>query len=314
MTHAYCRFRAVSATHIDTLGACGYTAKRGANWTPVKGNMWKAGGWHCIKWNERTGLFTANAGSDVCWTEQICADTLAEGLDSEPELTRIDLCRDVVGLPVEAALILYFTGHRNDRARFEQNATGNTVYIGSRESSLLLRIYEKWHPQKSKRPPLERLVREWTAHGWTEREPVTRIEYECKRRMVERCMVGRDAGWNDCLARLRMLERPRHEYKKPSNAPTHPDWYALGKPSKIRLSSLREPPLLEKLTRAAEQAARRADNLNMSLEDYLDTLAHLASGRTKSDGVALDMSEADELHIRGERLQLLDRRRRGSVE
>lgn len=309
------RFRPVSSLHVDTIACTGYTSSPGHYWYQVKDGVWHAGDW-VIRWRhnpKKITQFGAQATSDACWSETVSDFHLTHGLTTEVTITRVDLCRDVVGLPVSSWLAQYFAGTRGTTSegedgednpsgthQFISSKTGNTLYIGQREgAACFLRLYEK-HKRGAK-GTAARLTREWKIYGWAG-EDVTRVEYELKREGVQRAMHGRDVAWNDSLARIRLIVRPRHEYKRPSTARTHTDWRRLGNPGKYKLPPVKEKPLIEKMTRAADQAKRRASAASMALKDYLAALNYLAAdGVSVSDG---DMDSPD-FEVRGKRGQVI---------
>jgi len=312
-------FRPVSDVHIDTLAVCGYTAAPGKHWERVKNWHWRAGSWN-VKWDEKSGMYRAQVGSDAAWTDQIYDAPLTDGLHeaAAPHITRIDLCRDVVGLEVCDDLKTLFAGNRRNRFTMHNNDTGDTLEVGSRESALFLRVYDKYHPSKCP-DAKRRLIHEWYQYGWSG-EPVTRIEFELKKRMVERCLApvvtpapgerfdGRHQGWNDALARMRILNAPKGTYKKAANARTHRDWEKLGAPNKVRLQPVPQTPVLEYLVRQAGMSAKRAERLGCNLVDYFSVLTTLAAPHhINASGLAdgpQNKPWAKYVEIKGERIAL----------
>lgn len=299
------KFKAVSGLHMDLVACVGTASKAGTFWRQVKGPHYQAGAWN-ICW-DGSGRFRAQASSEACWLEQLSVAHLLEGLATETrddarviaetKVTRVDLCMDVVGLRVRPELELYFTGHRQSHS-FHHSAQGATLYIGSRQSCCFLRIYEKYRgPQKvvsinskvrkAKDAPAH-LRAEWESMGWAG-EDVTRVEFELKKEGVTRATderYGRLAAWNDSLARLRMLERPRCEYKQPSTGRTDPSWANLGRPAKAPLPQEPEPSNVAMLLRTKEAMVRRAKRLDISLADLCEAIQYMDAQADMSNDLA----------------------------
>jgi hypothetical protein len=319
------RFHPVSTVHMDTIACVGSTERPGVHWKQVKAGKphWKAGEWNV--YYPGPGGFRAQAEQSACWQEQISMTHLLAGLETEERdcgqveretrVTRVDFCVDVVGLAVRPELEHYFTGHRKERFKFEHSSTGSTLCIGSRESECYLRIYEK-HIAEKAGPAF--MQREWQHFGWAG-EDVTRIEFELKRRAVERATkYGRLEAWCDSLARLRMLERPRFEYAdakgriRASRGRTDPDWSGLGVPLKCKLDPLPDSTALELLLRTTDQMKRRAQRMSMSMESLCESMLYLANGAHVSDDLRREGIRPDYEVIlpHGERIQFASQKGR----
>lgn len=114
----------------------------------------------------------------------------------------------------------------------EVHDTMRTMYIGSRESPVLLRIYLKSKSKNLK----ERERQTWQSNGWDGRSDVWRIEYEMHTKAIPRgTELPRDTSllWGDCIRRIRMCECPPRQYSQQNKAPTHPWWKALGAPARV---------------------------------------------------------------------------------
>ena len=166
------------------------------------------------------------------------------GWPAGSRMTRVDIRRDVEGLPVTVDLRRYLAGGRADCWAFRESARGRTVYYGSPASHLLLRLYEK--SGEADLPPM--LLAEWTSHGWCGGD-VTRVEFQLRTRVLSRTWPqgGGEAdwpafiaaAWSDALARMRLTARPVARYSQAADAPTDPRWLSLGKPCRVKLPGRR---------------------------------------------------------------------------
>ena len=122
---------------------------------------------------------------------------------------------------------LLFTG-RGRRTSIEQHHEARTLYLGGRESPLMLRIYLKSEAKNL----TERDTNRWRENGWNGRDNVWRIEYELHTKAIPQGVeLPRDIAplWADCLARIRMCESPPRMHCEQNKCPTHPWWLSLGR-------------------------------------------------------------------------------------
>lgn len=199
------------------------------------------------------------------------------------KITRIDVTRDVVGLPVNPALPYLFAGTRKKHkgwreheercgvcgscmrkrsTQCEQPVLRSTVYVGSTEAPMLLRIYTKWNPG-------EWLQNVWTYYGWNGcTEDVTRIEYQCRTRQAARAQWDGTLQdwqpavhrlWDDALARYKLCSALPSLYRQANEAPMHPAWRALAHgdgPRRLQVPAPpRQPPDGQSVARAMERFA-----------------------------------------------------------
>lgn len=222
--------RIVWPPHVDYLRVVGDGAPGDFGFQPRERRWWRPG-WNAV---ERTGYHGrvqtwADAEPGSRWWPQ------AHALDMHP--TRVDVACDVTGgrdrhgrycsVTFNAACRTLFAG-RGARTMVEKRGELCTLYLGSRVSPLMLRIYNK-----SAGPHTDADCEVWRRHGWDGRTPVWRIEYEFHTRALAAwpdLQLPRDVGllWADGLARIRMCDQPPTRYAEQNKAPTHPWWRALG--------------------------------------------------------------------------------------
>jgi hypothetical protein len=201
-----------------------------------------------------------------------------------PVITRLDICCEVEGLPVGPTMPMMFAGQRRRHRAYRESDNGRTCYVGSPQGPRLLRVYEKESDD-------HRLVSEWASHGWTGGD-LTRIEYQLKRKAVERAWsfgqlpIGDEWQWmleklwRDSLARLRLCKEPPSHYFYSCDAPTDKRWLQLGEPVKapaarVTLPGGPDPALIEQ---SLERAFARGLSWN-SLEDVIKRLAPMYARR-----------------------------------
>jgi len=222
--------RVVWAPHVDYVRVC-TNAEPGECLFQERGTRWWRPGWWARRdVFEREGVTRVRCVADAeaaarSWPQ-------AWALDSS-HLTRVDIACDVTGIAFTPEMRCLFTC-RGSRNMIERGGELRTLYIGSRESPVMLRIY-----LKSVAKNLDERTREhWRANGWNGRSPVWRIEYELhSRALPKNTTLPRDvpALWADCLARIRMCSAdPRTASKSNQRrVPTHPWWTALGQAERL---------------------------------------------------------------------------------
>lgn len=151
-------------------------------------------------------------------------------------LTRVDVACDVTFVPTKGEPSGFTEAHRElftsrgTTQSIHKNNEMRTLYIGSRQSPVMLRIYLKSEHCN------ERDRERWREHGWSGRTQVWRIEYEFHKRAIPQDItLPDDVGrmWSDGLARIRMCAVPPRTYCEQNKAPTHPWWKALGHPVRV---------------------------------------------------------------------------------
>lgn len=209
---------------------------------PGKGMRWWMPGWWAKE--EPTGKgdgMRTNADAEAV------ARTWPQAWASAFHVTRVDIACDVVfkkGGPDTAGMPRgfefehkdLFTG-RGAKQTIEKMHRLKTLYLGGRESPVMLRIYMKFPGPKC----TERDKSRWLEHGWNGRDEVWRIEYQFNRKAIpENLELPRDVGalWADGLARIRMCAVNPRTYSEQRHAPTHPLWRSLGQPRKLTRRAL----------------------------------------------------------------------------
>lgn len=194
------------------------------------GRWWRPGWWARRDAYVREGVTRVRTVADA----EHAARSWPQGwADESAHLTRVDIACDVTGIAFTPEMRCLFTC-RGTRSMIEKRGDLRTLYIGSRESPVLLRIY-----LKSSAPNLEERTRStWRQNGWDGRSPVWRIEYELHTRALPaNTTLPRDVPvlWADCLARIRMcVSDPRAaSASNRRRVPTHPWWVALGRPERL---------------------------------------------------------------------------------
>lgn len=191
----------------------------------------RAGRWWRPGWWARREVFTRE-GTDrvrtVADAEAAARSWPQSWALASSHMSRVDIACDVTGIAFTPEMRCLFTC-RGSLSLIERKGEMRTMYIGSRESPVMLRVY-----LKSEAPNLDERTRAtWRAHGWNGRAPVWRVEYEFHTKALPRgTTLPRDVGllWADGLARIRMCATdPRAASKSHrSRVPTHPWWLALG--------------------------------------------------------------------------------------
>jgi len=255
--------RVVWPPHCDYLRAVGDLRAEAAGFLqrkePGKATRWWRPGWWAVE--QPTAADSIRTVADA----EHVARFWPQGWADEFHLTRIDVACDVViprrrGHPSGFTFAHkdLFTG-RGAKQVIEKKHELRTMYIGGRESPLMLRIY-----MKSERCN-ERDKQRWLEHGWNGRDDVWRIEYEFHRKAIpDGVRVPQDVNalWADGLARIRMCAVPPRTYAEQNRAPSHEWWDALGAPRKLtrRAVDMAGPPSeakAEELLRALDKLAAR---------------------------------------------------------
>lgn len=229
--------RVVWPPHVDYLRCTGQGSAADAGFLlrqePGKAARWWRPGWWAVEQP------TATCGTRYVADAEQAARVWPQAWSSECHLTRVDIACDVTfpgrtrGEPAgfTSAHRELFTG-RGAKQVIEKRHELRTMYIGGRESPVMLRIYLK------SRRCNERDKMRWLEHGWNGRDEVWRIEYEFHRKALAGLAdlhLPRDVPnlWADGLARIRMCAVPPRSYAEQCRAPTHPWWCALGSPRKL---------------------------------------------------------------------------------
>lgn len=220
------------------------------------------------------------------------------------KITRMDVTRDVVDLPINPALPYLFAGTRKKhkgwlehevrcmrcdacarrkRRQCESPIINATAYVGSSAAPMMLRMY-------TKRDQGEWLQNVWAFGGWRPGVEVTRVEYQCRTRQVERAAWNGTLAdwssaahrlWDDALARYRLCTALPSLYKQANEARTHPAWEALAHgvgPRKLRVPTPPQlPPTGDSVTRAMERFALEGGDVAL-LQRVAASLARVHGG------------------------------------
>ena len=254
--------RVVWPPHCDYLRAVADVRAEDAGFLqrkePGKATRWWRPGWWAVEQPTATDAIRTVADAEHMarsWP-QPWADAF--------HLTRVDVACDVViprvaGQPSGFTIAHkdLFTG-RGAKQVIEKKHALRTMYIGGRESPVMLRIYLK------SAKCTERDKNRWLENGWNGRDDVWRIEYEFHRKALPALSLPRDVMklWCDGLARIRMCAVPPRSYAEQNRAPTHPWWQSLGQPRKLtrRAVDMAGPPseaTQVELLRALDRLAAR---------------------------------------------------------
>ena len=213
--------KVVWAPHVDYLRVVGRTA---AEVDFIRnGHRWWRPGWYAQEKQHAQGHTMTIADAEAA------ARSWPQPWAASYHVTRVDLACDVVLPPGHRFTMdhrLLFTS-RGRRKTEERGHEVVTLYVGSRESPVLLRIYAKSESSKV----TERDRSTWKANGWNGRDTVWRVEYELHTKALPHTLAlpgDVPTLWADCLARIRMCETPPRLCTQQNKARTHPWWLALG--------------------------------------------------------------------------------------
>lgn len=259
--------RVVWPPHVDYLRAVGPGTPDvyGFARHPQQSHRWWRWGWWAQTMETEHGVIT-------CADAEAGSRTWPQPFSENMHLTRVDIACDITGGRSQDGRFevvkfldthrLMFAG-RGRRTMEEVKGEARTIYIGSRTSPLMLRIYLKTAAKNLQ----ERDRQVWLENGWDGRSEVWRIEYEFKRRAISpfesaagfELPAAMPAMWADALARIRMCAADPKSYCEQNKAPTHAWWKALGSP--CRKTRPRRRDLTEASAERPERFLRDLDRL-----------------------------------------------------
>lgn len=267
--------RVVWQPHLDYLRCVVHTSAAEGRWQVREDEggrvtLWRPG-WRAVERKLRSGqsVFLCDAERGARVWPQPWAET--------GHITRLDIACDVTGVRFVAEDRMLFTC-RGRRRLEERGHVAETIYLGSRESPLMLRIYNK----TKHCTPSDREV--WRRNGWNGRDAVWRIEYEFHRKAIPEGIelpAAVPALWADALARIRMCTVVPTKCAEQNKAPTHELWLQLGAERTsagrraVRLTRRASPPPRTDMTakQAVDELSRLAERAGVGLYGVL--VAHL---------------------------------------
>jgi len=222
------RLRVVWQPHVDYVRAVGPGDPTEYGFVARAHRWWRPGWWAKAETDERTGKLRTVADAEAA------ARTWPQPFAAQMHLTRVDIACDIV-LPHNQQFTMehriMFTG-RGRRRTEEKKHDLRTMYIGGRESPVLLRIYDKTESNNL----TERDRQHWRQNGWNGSSKVWRLEYEFHTKALPQNLeLPRDtlALWSDGLARIRMCDVPPRTCCEQNKAPTNALWLSLGTAEKL---------------------------------------------------------------------------------
>ena len=238
--------RVVWPPHVDYLRAVATVTAEAAGFVPRQDPGRALRFWRPFWWavEQPTGI---GDGRRTVADAEVGGRTWPQPWAGDFHMTRVDIACDICIRPMKGQPMGFTTAHRElftgrgAKQIFEKRHELRTMYIGGRESPVMLRIYKKTERCS------ERDKMRWLEHGWNGRDDVWRIEFEFHRKALpEGLELPRDVGalWADGLARIRMCAVNPRTFCEQNRAPTHPWWAALGQPAKLtrRAVDMAGPP------------------------------------------------------------------------